>query len=26
VAEISQLTLALVHNHVRDRKRHRGRP
>jgi hypothetical protein len=26
MAQISQLTLALVHNHVRDRKRRRGRP
>jgi hypothetical protein len=26
MAEISQLTLALVKNHVRDRKRRRGRP
>ena len=26
MAEVSQLTLALVHNHVRDRQRRRGRP
>lgn len=26
IAEISQLTLALVRNHVRDRQRRRGRP
>lgn len=26
LSEISQLTLALVHNHTRDRKRRRGRP
>lgn len=26
LAEISQLTLALVKNHVQERKRHRGRP
>jgi len=26
MAQISQLTLALVQNHVRDRKRRRGRP
>jgi hypothetical protein len=26
LAEVSQLTLALVRNHIRDRKRRRGRP
>jgi hypothetical protein len=26
MAQVSQLTLALVHNHVRDRNRRRGRP